>query len=95
MIARQAKCKDCGYSDRLAETGPSSWAYNLEITQREAANQGQRFEGSAYGPWEQVQAVIFYPSIDTDLGLPSKVTKGSTNTMDHFVAYIRATAGVA
>eukprot|EP01051_Picozoa_sp_SAG22_P008639 SAG22_NODE_670_length_7987_cov_2.733519_1_plen_1844_part_00 len=55
----------------------------------------KRFEASAYGPWEQVPAVIFYPALDTDMGLPSKVTAGSTNTMDHFVAYVRAAAGIA
>jgi hypothetical protein len=46
-------------------------------------------------PWLQATAVVFYPPVDTDQGLPSKVTKGSTNTMDHFVAYVKAAAGIA
>ena len=43
----------------------------------------------------RLQGAIFYPPVDTNQGLPSQVTKGSTNTMDHFVGYVRGAAGTA
>jgi hypothetical protein len=53
------------------------------------------YAASNYGPWEQAAGAIFYPPVDTNQGLPSHVTKGSTNTMDHFVGYVRGAAGTA
>ena len=34
---------------------------------------GKKFERSAYGPWEQVTGVVFYPPVADNRGLPSKV----------------------
>ena len=55
----------------------------------------KQYERSAYGPWEQATGVVFYPPVADDRGLPSKIFKGSTSIMDHFVAYVRGAAGIA
>ena len=55
----------------------------------------RRYEDSAFGPWEQATAAIIYPSPFDDRGLPSPITQGSTNALDHFVAYVRGSAGIA
>ena len=55
-----------------------------------------QYERGHFGPWEQVTAAILYPTPFDDRGLHSDVVvKGSTNALDHFVAYARGAAGIA
>ena len=49
-----------------------------------------------YGPWEAASAAVLYPSPfdETTYGnWPSRHTPGSTNSMDHFIAYVKGATG--
>ena len=55
-----------------------------------------RFKNSPYGPWEMASAAVLYPSPfdETTYGnWPSRHTPGSTNSMDHFIAYVKGATG--
>ena len=52
----------------------------------------KQYEHSAMGPWGAAAAAVFFPSPfdETHYGnWPSRHTEGSTNSMDHFIAYTR------
>jgi hypothetical protein len=72
------------------------WTYDFSYSALIGAMINQKqYEHSPYGPWEQATGVVFYPPVADDRGLPSKIFKGSTSIMDHFVAYVRGAAGIA
>ena len=55
-----------------------------------------QFKNSPYGPWEMASAAVLYPSPfdETTYGnWPSRHTPGSTNSMDHFIAYVKGATG--
>ena len=55
-----------------------------------------QFKNSPYGPWEAASAAVLYPSPfdETTYGnWPSRHTPGSTNSMDHFIAYVKGATG--
>ena len=50
----------------------------------------KQYENGPYGPWEAAAAAVLFPSPfdETHYGnWPSRHTNGSTNSMDHFIAY--------
>lgn len=56
------------------------------------ANQPSKFGSrgtyaGAFGPWEQVRSVAFFPSLLDARAAPSPLTNGSSVIMDHFVSY--------
>ena len=58
----------------------------------------QKYEQSAFGPWELATHGVFFtsPFDESSWGnFESKIHPGSTNTMDHFVAFVRGAAGLA
>ena len=56
-----------------------------------------KYEKSAFGPWERATHGVFFtsPFDESSWGnFPSETTPGSTNTMDHFVAFVKGAAGL-
>ena len=52
----------------------------------------RRFEASAWGPWERALGGVLFPSPFDEwnwAGFPSAHTKGSSHSMDHFIAYVK------
>jgi hypothetical protein len=58
----------------------------------------QRFERSAFGPWERVPAVVLFPSPFRSPAADSNASTDalgiSTVAMEHLIAYIKGATGV-
>eukprot|EP01050_Picozoa_sp_SAG11_P017778 SAG11_NODE_2602_length_3180_cov_1.885427_2_plen_518_part_00 len=76
-----------------------SFASFLDYDLRYSAQLGAQvnrpeYGSSDFGEWAAADLAVFYPSPVDTRGKASSSTPGSTHFMDHFLAYVRAGAGV-